>query len=134
MNIAAAFKKPDFGLLVMRLVLGATYTALGLMKFMGGTPVLEKLGSALQVFGISAFPVFFGGLAALCEMLGGCLVFLGYKFRFAAFAILVVMVVAFYSQIAGSATFFQYAWALEMAAVFFGLLFIGPGKYSIDKG
>lgn len=133
MNIGGIFKKPDLGLLVIRLVLGITYAIHGVTKFMAGTPVLEKLGGALQVFGISAFPVFFGGLAALCEMLGGCLIFLGYKFRFAAFAIFLVMAVAFYSHFAASDPFNSYAWALEMSAVFLGLIFIGPGRYSIDK-
>src|SRR4029079_10634992 len=97
MYIAGIFKKPDLGLLIIRLVLGVAYATHGVAKFMGGTPVLEKIGGALQVFGITAFPVFFGGLAALCEMFGGCLIFLGYKFRFAAFAIFLVMAVAFYS-------------------------------------
>lgn len=134
MNIAGIFKKPDFGLLVIRLVLGSTYVIHGLTKFEGGTHVLERVGSVLDVFGITAFPVFFGGLAALCEMLGGCLIFVGYKFRFAVFAVFLVMAIAFYTHFIKSGSFGECAWPLEMAAVFIGLLFIGPGKYSVDKG
>lgn len=133
MNIAGFFRKPDLGLLIIRLVLGIIFAKYGFSKFMDGTPALEKIGGALQVFGITAFPVFWGGLAALVEMLGGCLIFLGYKFRFAAFALFLVMAVAFYYLFASSSPFSSYAHALELTAVFLGLVFIGPGKYSIDK-
>lgn len=133
MNISAMFKKPDFGLLVMRLILGASFVTHGLLKFMGGTNTLEQIGKATAVFGIHEFPVFFGGMAALFELLGGILVFLGYKFRFGAFAILLVLTVALYSTFLATPSFMKFAWPLELFAVFFGLLFIGPGKYSIDK-
>ncbi len=134
MNIGAIFKKPDFGLLAMRLILGASFITHGVLKFMGGTPVLEQVGKAVGVFGIHEFPVFFGGMAGLVEILGGILVFLGYKFRFGVAAILLVLIVAVYSTFLATPSFMQFAWPLEMFAVFFGLLFIGPGKYSIDKG
>lgn len=133
MHISEFFKRPNLGLLIIRLVLGATFIAHGLMKFLGGTAALESVGSAMQSFGITAFPVFFGGIAALCELLGGLLILIGYKFRFGAFALFLVMFVAAYTQFNGVGSFMKFAWALEMAAVFFGLIFIGPGKYSIDK-
>lgn len=134
MNISAIFKKPDFGLLLMRLILGASFITHGTLKFMGGTPVLEQVGKSIGVFGIHEFPVFFGGMAALFEILGGILVFLGYKFRFGVFAIILVLTVGFYATFRATPTFMQFAWPMEMLAVFLGLLFIGPGKYSIDKG
>lgn len=134
MKIAEIFRKPDLGLLIIRLVLGATFIVHGVTKFMGGTSTLEFLGSTLSMFGINAFPVFWGGIAALCEMLGGILVLLGYKFRFGAVAIFLVMVVAFYWHFSKGDSFGKYSQPLEMAAIFLGLLFIGPGKHSIDKG
>lgn len=133
MNISGFFKKPNLGLLIIRLILGATFIAHGLMKFLGGTSALEGVGSAMQSFGITAFPVFFGGIAALCELLGGLLILIGYKFRIGAFAILLVMVVATYKNFDGLNSFKNFAWSLELAAVFLGLLFIGPGRYSFDK-
>lgn len=133
MNISAMFKKPDFGLLVMRLVLGASFVTHGLTKFMGGTSTLEQLGKVMAVFGIHEFPVFFGGMAALFEVIGGILVFLGYKFRFGAAAIAFILLVGIYSTFVTTPSFAKLAWPLELFAVFFGLIFIGPGKYSIDK-
>jgi len=43
------------------------------------------------------------------------------------------MAVATYTTFNGFGSFMKFAWALEMTAVFLGLIFIGPGKYSIDK-
>lgn len=133
MNISAIFKKPDLGLLIIRLVLGVSYATHGILKFLGGTSTLEFLGSALSIFGIHAFPVFWGGIAALCEVLGGILIFLGYKFRFGAFAVFMVMAVALSWHLSNGDGFNKFAWALEMTAIFLGLVFIGPGKYSFDK-
>lgn len=133
MHISNFFKKANLGLLIIRLVLGATYITMGAKKFIAGSPALEYLGSATSAFGINAFPIFWGGLAALCEILGGCLIFLGYKFRFGALVLLLVMITAFYWHFSKGDSFDKYAWALQMLAVFLGLLFTGPGKYSIDK-
>lgn len=133
MNISTIFKKPDFGLLIMRLILGASFATHGLTKFMGGTNVLEQVGKATAAFGIHEFPVFFGGMAALLELLGGILVFVGYKFRIGVVAILLVLFAALYSTFVTKPTFMSIAWPLEMFSVFLGLLFIGPGKYSPDK-
>ena len=137
MSIIQRMKQPDLGLLLIRLVIGLTYMQFGFKKILSGAPALEQLGSALEVFGITTFPLFWGVLAALAELLGGCLVFIGYQFRIAALVLCLVMVIAFIAYFEGFGPFGSIgmsAWSLQMAALFLGLALIGPGKYSLDKG
>ena len=133
------FKKPDVGLLIIRIGLGLFMMNHGLAKFMGGTGSLESVGKGMSVFGIAIFPLFFGVIAALIEFLGGFLFLIGFKFRIAAGLLFVVMVVAtsfMYDANAASgfAVFNKIAWPAELGLVFLGLLFVGPGKFSADKG
>ena len=133
------FKKPDVGLLIMRVGLGLFMMNHGLSTFMGGSRAIESVGKGLSVFGIAIFPLFFGAIAALIEFLGGFLFTIGFKFRIASALLFIVMVVAtsfmYDSHIsAGFAVVNKIAWPAELALVFLGLLFIGPGKYSADKG
>lgn len=134
MNISKMFKNPDLGLLIIRLVFGLAFIYFGVAKFMQGTAGLEQLGSATKALGVNAFPLFFGIVAAGLELVGGLLVVLGYKFRWGAFAIFLVMVVAFISQFDGLASIVgKSLLPLEIGALFLGLFFIGPGRYSIDR-
>lgn len=134
MDIKGFFNKSDFGLLVIRVVVGGFMMYHGITKFMAGAGALESLGKAVSVFGISAFPLMFGILAALTESLGGFLMLIGYKFRIAVAFLFIVMFVGAYSTFDGLSSLGNVSRAIEMAAVFFGLLFIGPGKFSADKG
>lgn len=134
MNTPVVLKKPDLGLLIIRIVLGACFIVHGILKFMGGTPALEQVGKSLTFFGINDFHLIFGVIAATFEIVGGILVLLGAQFRVGVLLILFVLLMAFSTTFLTTPTFMQYAWPLELFAVFFGLLFIGPGAYSVDKG
>jgi len=134
MNLKTFFNKPDIGLLVFRISLGVMFMCHGVPKFLGGASTLESIGKSISVIGISSFPLFWGFMAALTESLGGFLLVIGYKFRVVALLICFVMVVAFLTQFSVLKPFVKYAWPLEMTFVFFSLIFIGPGKYSVDKG
>lgn len=133
MKILTTLKKPDLGLLIIRIVLGVTFTIYGIQKLFGGVGTLEYLGSTLKIFGITVFPVFFGVLAAVGEAIGGFLLLIGYQFRLAALLLFFIMVVAFFSQYEGLASFLKNGWSLHLMAVFLGLAFVGSGKYSLDK-
>ena len=78
------------------------------------------------------YPVVFGFLAALSEAGGGLLLILGLLTRPACFFLLSTMVVATTVHIQGGDSFNDYSHALEAAILFFSLLLIGPGKYSLD--
>lgn len=125
--------KPNFGLLLIRVVIGSMFMIHGIPKFLGGFPVLESIGQTMAIFGITAYPVFWGFMAALSEALGGLLMILGWQFRIAMFFLMSVMAVATYSTYLSTHDLHRYGWSLELTAIFLGLMFVGPGRFSIDK-
>jgi putative oxidoreductase len=78
-------------------------------------------------------PTLWGFLAAFSEFGGGVLLILGFLFRPAATLLFCTMTVATISLYQGGQEFGMYSHPLKMAFVFFGLIFIGPGRFSIDK-
>lgn len=127
------FTKPNFGLLLIRVIVGAAFIHHGTAKFLAGKPVLEGLGKSMAILGVEVYPIFWGFLAALAESLGGLLMVLGYHFRVAMFFLMSTMIVATLVMYQSTHDYSKYGWPLEIGAVFLGLLFVGPGRFSIDK-
>lgn len=129
----AVLVNPDFGLLLLRLIVGGLMTAHGVGKFMGGTAVFERLGSNMAMFGIDFAPVFWGFMAAFTETVCGLLVIAGVLFRTSCALLLWVMVVAaLYHMNAGDDFLKVTAHSVTTGAVFLALLFAGPGKFSVQ--
>lgn len=126
-------KLRDLGLLVMRLGIGVAFILHGSEKMFGGPAMWNELGLNVIPFGITFFPVFWGFMAAFAEFAGGILFILGFLFRPAALLLLITMIVATYTLHRTGQSFAVYSHPLKMAFVFFGLLFVGPGKFSIDR-
>jgi putative oxidoreductase len=126
----------DLGLLFIRIALGGSMMAYGIPKFMGGMDALAQVGQAMQYVGIhGAFHVW-GLLAALIEVVGGLMILLGFLFRPAAFALILVMLIAtlFQGHTHQAKDFVANALhPLSYMGVFMGLLFSGPGKWSLQK-
>tara|TARA_B100001248_G_scaffold261719_1_gene253865 strand:+ start:19580 stop:19990 length:411 start_codon:yes stop_codon:yes gene_type:complete len=128
------FAKPNFGLLLLRILLGAMMVMHGVPKFLGGSALLTEIGQKMAVLGITFAPLFWGFCAALLETLGGVLLVLGFLFRPTALLFVFMFTVnAYYLCNTGADFLNATAYPLEMAIVFLGLLFIGPGKLSVDK-
>jgi len=86
------------------------------------------------VVGIHFWPVVWGLLCALTETVGGFLLIIGLAFRPACLFLLINMIVAALSSLHGpEGSLMNAAHAIEDAIMFAGLLFVGPGKYSLDK-
>ena len=80
-------------------------------------------------------PLIFGFIGALIEVGGGVLLMLGLCFRLAATLLFLQMCVALFRvHLPHHDPFSAYSHALEDGIVFLGLIFIGPGIYSIDEG
>ena len=92
----------------------------------------EMIGAAMGNFGISFLPKFWGFMAAFAEFGGGILFLLGFFFRPAAAMMAFTMLVAMTMHITKGDAFGQYSHAMELGIVFFGLIFAGPGRLSID--
>lgn len=139
MVLTSLGKYREAGLLIIRLGIGLSFLILhGYPKLMGGTPMWEGIGGSMGNLGINFAPTAFGFMAALTEGLGGLLFAIGLFFRPACIFLFLVMVVAatyHLSLPAGSqgAGWGQASHAIEVGAVFLGMMFVGPGKYSIDK-
>ncbi|AWV89607.1 DoxX family protein [Bradymonas sediminis] len=134
-------KYQDFGLLAIRIGLGAAFIVHGWPKMMGGTAAWAKLGERFaQAVGLGTWPdalsfmsVPMGFMGAFGELVGGLLLMLGLFMRPATFLLFSTMVVAMLFHISIGDGFGGYSHAMEAAIVFFGLFFAGPGKYSLDQ-
>lgn len=123
----------SLGLLLLRLGIGAIYfLAHGLHKMEAGRPLWNKLGHGVALVGIHQAPVFWGFMASASECVGGLLLLLGLFTRPAAFFLFCTMTIAWLVLHSTGKPFENTTEPLEMAFVFLGLIFVGPGKYSID--
>jgi len=123
----------NFGLLIIRLGLGAMFIYHGLPKLMGGPHKWEGLGTATNYVGIHFLPMMWGLLAAATETFGGFLIVLGLVFRPVCLLLVIDLVIAAIFTYDKSGSFLDATHAIEDAIMFAGLLFVGPGKYSVDK-
>ena len=87
----------------------------------------------MKHLGITFWPGFWGFMAAFSESVGVALIVLGLLFRPSCLLLAVTMGVAalseYHSHGVGEASH-----AIELGLLFTALIFIGPGRYSIDKG
>lgn len=140
----------DFALFVARVGLGAMFMLHGEGKIFGGVEKWEKLGRSMENFGIDFAPAFWGFMASFAEFGGGALLILGLFTRPACFLLVITMIVAATRHMLPPETIAQVAkdlvapkttmdllkeasHAIEAGCVFFALMLIGPGKWSLDK-
>ena len=127
-------KYRNTGLLILRIGLGAMMRVHGLPKIMGGPEGWAQIGGSMKLVHIDFLPTFWGFMAAISEGLGGFLLILGLFFRPVNMLLVITMAMAalvhFNTPEQGLN---EASHAIELAIVFFSLIFIGPGKYSIDK-
>ena len=132
MSIINFGKRIDLGLLIIRVGLGVLFVYHGWPKITGGPETWAWLGKALSSYGITFIPEFFGLIAALSEFLGGTLLILGLFSRTAALFMFGTMAVAVLMHIGINDPFQTISHPLKAAIAFLGLVFTGPGKYSLD--
>jgi putative oxidoreductase len=126
-------KYKDFGILIARVGLGAMFIYHGYPKLLGGPHMWGQLGASTKYVGISFAPVFWGFLAALVEAAGGFLLIIGLAFRPVCLLLLVNLIVAAATHLGKGDGLMGASHAIEDAIMFAGLMFIGPGKHSVDK-
>ena len=130
-------KYRDVGLLMLRLGLGAAFMIHGLPKLGAGPKTWHGLGEAMGNLGIHFWPTFWGFMASAAEGIGGLLLILGVFYRPICLVLAFSMTVATLSLAHNSWTLEAfnkgYSRPLELAVVFLGLAFVGPGRFSIDK-
>ena len=105
----------------------------GVPKLAGGPVLWTKIGGAMQSVGISFVPVFWGFMSAITETFGGLLLVIGLAFRPVCLLLIINLCVAALMHFSKGDGLQGAAHPIEDAIMFLGLLFIGPGIYSIDK-
>ncbi len=126
-------KYRDFGLLILRLGLGGMFLVFhGWPKMAAGPARWADLGGAMEAFGITFLPAFWGFMAALAETLGALLLAIGFLTRPALFFLFITMIVATAMHLNRGDGLGGSTYPIEIGIVFLALIFIGPGRFSVD--
>ncbi|KLT64693.1 DoxX family protein [Pedobacter sp. BMA] len=126
-------KYRNTGLLLLRLGIGVMFIIHGFPKLAGGPHGWTGLGGSMKVVGINFLPVFWGFMAAATETFGGFLLIVGLFFRPACILLVFTMIVAALVHFGKGDGLQGASHAIESGILFLSLIFIGPGKYSVDK-
>ena len=127
------YRTHDAGLLLLRIGIGVMFTLHGYPKLMGGPEQWTQVGGAMKSVGISFAPTFWGFMAAVAEAVGGQLLALGLFFRITCALLFGTMLMATLMHLTSGDDFNSYSHALESGILFLSLLFIGPGRLSLDQ-
>lgn len=121
----------DLGVLVLRVGLGLMMMFHGWPKVQGGPSKWAGLGGSMSLFGIDAFPTFWGAAAAFTELVGGALLVLGLGTRPAAALLAFVMFVAAANHYAEEGLRAA-SHPIETGLGLIALLFLGTGRYGLE--
>jgi putative oxidoreductase len=133
MILTALSKYKDFGLLFLRIGIGGMFIFHGAPKMFGGPEGWERIGASMAIVGIKFLPVFWGFMASFSEFIGGICIILGLFFRPACILLTITMTIAASGHLSRGEGLRRAAHAIENGIVFLSLIFIGPGKYSLDE-
>lgn len=124
----------DGALLFLRLTFGTLFLYLhGFPMLAGGLAQWRKVGADMHWIGIHMGESFWGFMAACSESLGCALFIIGFAFRPSCLMLcLTLTVIAIANYRPGTLRSADYE--ISMALIFFMLMFVGPGKFSFDKG
>ncbi|MDD5565280.1 MAG: DoxX family protein [Candidatus Omnitrophica bacterium] len=123
----------DIGLLILRVGIGVMFMYHGFPKIIGGYAQWHELGKAMAIFGVTLVPSFWGFVSAFAEFFGGVFLVLGIFMRPFAALMAINMAVASSMHLSKGDGLFIASHAIEMAVVFAGLVFLGPGKFKLGK-
>jgi len=132
MRLAFLAKYREGGLLLMRVSVGLLFIIYAAPALMGGPKAWSQFGTGANHFGLHSHLQFWGFLGALIGCLGGVLMIFGLFFRIGVLCVL-LLAIAHATSVYGGMGFRVALPSLEICFVLIGLLFIGPGKYSVDK-
>ncbi len=125
----------EVGQLILRIGLGLMFVFVhGWPKLSGGPERWTAIGGSMGNLGIHFVPTFWGFMAAAFEFVGGVLLVLGLYVRQACVMILCVLIVATVSVLSrGGGLRGGNVQPIEVGIAIAALLFLGAGKYAIDK-
>ncbi len=123
-------RQSNFGLLIMRLGLAAVLLIHSLPKLFAGSHSWQSVGTTLGFINVGLPVAVLGFSMLLLEALGAVSLMFGYIFRIACIILFIIFGLYFFNYFSiGYRTLML--WSAGLAAVFFGLIYAGPGRYSI---
>ncbi len=125
-------KYADFGLLLLRVSIGVLFILYTAPALMGGPSAWAHFGAGAHNLGIHSHFQVWGIVAALLGCIGAVLVIFGLFFR-PGILVLLVLAIAHAIGVKHGSGFRTALPSIEMCFVLAGVLFVGPGKYSVDK-
>lgn len=125
-------KYRETGLLIMRVSLGVLFIILTGPVLLAGSSRWANFGSGVRNLGLHSHFQIWGFLGAALGCLGGALMIFGLFFRPGVLLVLAITLVHVLGAMQGGTLRGNIA-AVELGLILLGLLFVGPGKYSVDK-
>ncbi len=133
MRLQFLAKYRETGLLLMRLALGILFIVLTGPVLLGGAARWQSFGSAIRNLGLHNHFQIWGFIGALLGCAGGALMIFGLFFRMGVLLVLVLTFVHLLGVWHGGHALRENLAAVELFVLLLGILFVGPGKYSVDK-
>ncbi len=132
MRLQFLAKYRETGLLIMRVSLGVLFIVLAGPVLLSGHSRWALFGSGIKNLGLHSHYQIWGFCGALFGCLGGALMIFGLFFRPGVILVLAITFVHILGAMDGGTIRGNLA-AVELGLILLGLLFVGPGKYSVDK-
>ncbi len=127
-------KNENVGLFLLRLFMAIFLVTYGIRTFMDGTMALKKLGEAAMLLRFPFSPAFWGAIVAFSFIWAGIFILLGFYFRLSVFIVFITQLVAVLPNFSWYAFVTPpFSPSLILLTVSLSLIFIGPGKYSINN-
>ena len=123
----------NFGLLFMRLGLAAVLLIHALPKLFGGTAAWKKFWMSLEFESIGLPGAIVGLAILLIESITALFLLSGYFFRVACALLAFLYGLYFFGYFYYKSGYVTLTlWSLGLAVVFFGLIYVGPGRYAVS--
>ena len=124
MKSKSSMSRGEWGMLLLRVVVGAVFIAHGWQK-------LQMIDGVIGFFGKLGFAPFFAYLVAWVEFVGGLAMLLGVFTRIAGYLLAAVMIVAIFSVKLKMGFLGGYELDLTLLVAALALAWSGPGKLSV---
>jgi len=131
MGLQFLSKYREAGLLLLRVSLGLLFLYVNAPVLLGGPANWAHLGASHH--GLHSHLELWGFLEAFLASLGGLLMIFGLFFRIGVLMTLALSLIYAIAGLKGGAGLGAALPALEPCVLLISLLFIGPGKFSVDK-
>ena len=132
MRLAFLAKYREFGLLLIRVSIGLLFILYTAPALMGGPSAWAHFGAGARNLGLHSHFQIWGFVGALFGCVGGVLIIFGLFFRIGVL-LLLILAVGHALGVTKAAGFRMALPSIEICFILAGILFVGPGAYSVDK-